>query len=157
MSLTEIAVKGGSVRSVLALVLGVVALAACSGESGESGASDEPSVVVRLVIPDGNIREPGAGCSGAAAFRFAHPDAEYTLLDPSGATVSTGTLPQGIAEKAFTIDLGDDQRQPTACVMSLEVAGVSSVDGHSLVVADHSPVPIRPNPTLDDIPEAVLS
>lgn len=143
-------------RTIFLLVLSVVALTACSGEPGEA-AADEPSVTVRLVIPDGNIREPGATCGGASAFRFAHPDAEYTLLDPSGATVSTGTLPQGVAEKAFTIDLGDDQRQPTTCVMSVEVVGVSSVEDHSLVIADHSPVPIRPNPNLDDIPEAVLS
>ncbi|HEX6196706.1 MAG TPA: hypothetical protein VFZ37_12405 [Jiangellaceae bacterium] len=141
-------------RTILTLALSAVALTACAVEAEDS---DEPSVTVRLVIPDGNIREPGATCSGASAFRFAHPDAEYTLLDPSGTAVSVGTLPQGVAEKAFTIDLGDDQRQPTTCVMSLEVVGVGSVDGHSLVIADHFPVPIRPNPNLDDIPEAVLS
>lgn len=135
----------------------VVALAACAGDTGDHEPADEPSVTVRLVIPDGNIRVPGASCSGASAFRFAHPEAEFTVQDTSGTTVSSGRLPQGVAEKAFTIDLGDDQRQPTTCVMSLEVTGVSSVDGHSLVVGDHSPVPIKPNPSLDDQPEAVLS
>lgn len=144
-------------RVVVVAALCVVALTACAGEPGGDGDADEPSVTVRLVIPDGNIRQPGVSCSGASAFRFAHPEAEFAVQDPSGTTVSTGTLPQGVAEKAFTIDLGDDQRQPTACVMSVEIVGVSSVDGHSFVIADHSPVPIIPNPTLDDIPEAVLS
>lgn len=144
-------------RTTVALVLSVVALTACADEPGEPAEADEPSVTVRLVIPDGNIREPGVSCSGASAFRFAHPEAEFTVQDSSGTTVFTGTLPPGAAEKAFTIDLGDDQRQPTVCVMSVEVVGVNSVDDHSLVIADHSPVPIEPNPTLDGIPEAVLS
>lgn len=138
-------------------MLCAVALSACAEESGQQGEADESSLTLRLVIPDGNIREPGVSCSGASAFRFAHPEAEFTVQDSSGTPVSTGTLPQGIAERAFTIDLGDDQRQPTVCVMSVEVAGVTSMDGHSLVIADHSPVPIRPNPSLDGIPEAVLS
>lgn len=142
-------------RTVVVMALCAVALAACA-DSSESRA-DEPALTVRLVIPDFNIREPGVECSGASGFRFAHPEAEFTVQDPSGTTVSTGTLPQGVAERAFTVDLGDEQRQPTVCVMSVEIAGVGSVDGHSIVIADHSPVSIVPNPTLDDIPEAVLS
>lgn len=144
-------------RLVVVTALCVAVFAACASEPDEPDTADDPSVTVRLVIPDGNIRVPGVSCSGASPFRFAHPEAEFAVLDPSGETVSTGTLPQGVAEKALTIDLGDDQRQQTVCVMSVEVAGVSSLDGHSLAVADHSPVPIRPNPNLDDVPEVVLS
>lgn len=144
-------------RKVMVAALCVVGLAACADGPGDSASVDESSVTIRLVIPDGHIREPGVTCSGASAFRFAHPEAEFTVQNSSGTAVFTGTLPQGVAEKAFTIDLGDGQRQPTACVMNVEVAGVDSVDGHSVVIADHSPVPIKPNPTLDDIPEAVLS
>jgi hypothetical protein len=126
---------------------------------GGCGDDAEPAVdtglMLRLVIPDANIREPDVPCSGARAFRFAHPEAAYAIEDPSGQQVAAGTLPDGRAEKAFNIDLGED-RQPTVCVMMVDVQGVESLDGHALAIGDRTPVPIEPNRNLDDIPEVVL-
>lgn len=130
-----------------------VALTAC-GADGDAG-DDAGGVALRLVIPDTNIRQPDVPCSGAQAFRFAHPGAPYTVHDPDGRSVASGELPEGVAVKAFTFDMGDE-RQPTVCVMTLEITGVESLDEHTLVIGDRRPVPIRPNPNLDDVPEAVL-
>jgi len=147
---------GGSLRIVGTLVLSALALVACASGSEDVEPAADPATTVRLVIPDANLREPGVSCSGASPFRFAHPEAGFVVTSPSGTTVFTGKLPQGIAEKALTIDLGD-QRQHTVCVMRLEMPGVDSVDGHSIVIDDRSPVPIVPNPNLDGALEAVLS
>jgi hypothetical protein len=127
------------------------ALAGCGGQP-----ADEDSVVaLRVVIPDENIREPGTPCSGAHGFRFAHAQAPYAVQDATGNEVAAGVLPEGNAEKAFTLDLGE-ARQPTVCVMMVDVPGVETLDGHWLVIDDRSPVPIEPNPDLDGIPEVVL-
>jgi hypothetical protein len=64
-------------------------------------------------------------------------------------------LPEGVAEQAFTFDMGD-ARQPTVCIMMLTLAGVDSVENHTLVIGDRQPLPIRPNRNLDDVPEVVL-
>jgi hypothetical protein len=40
--------------------------------------------------------------------------------------------------------------------MMVEVPGVGTLDGHSLVIDDRSPLPITPNPSLDGVPEVVL-
>lgn len=124
---------------------------------GNSQAGAEaPGVTVRLVIADGNIRAPDVTCSGAGPFRFAHAEAPYVIQDASGGPVASGVLPQGRAEQAWSLDLGDG-RQPTVCVMMIDVPGMDAVDGHFLVIGDHQPKPIVPNPNLDDVPEVVLS
>jgi hypothetical protein len=133
----------------------VAALLTVTGCADGSTASDEDGLLLRLVIPDANIREPDVPCSGASAFRFAHPQAPFTVEDADGQEVASGTLPEGTAEKAFNVDLGDE-RQPTVCVMMLDVSGVETLDDHYLVIDDRSPIPIRPNPSLDDMPEVVL-
>lgn len=135
---------------VLAACLGVAGLpAACSGTAASS-----ETQAVRLVVPDANIREPSDPCSGARAFRYAHPEAAYEVV-ADGDVLAAGALPEGQAEKAFSIDLGSD-RQPTVCVMSLEIPASVDLAGAELMIGDHGPVPIEPNPALDDVPEAVL-
>ena len=126
-------------------------LAACSGVAG-TGTGDTQAL--RLVVPDANIREPSDPCSGARAFRYAHPEAAYEVV-ADGDVLAAGALPEGQAEKAFSIDLGSE-RQPTVCVMSLEVPASVDLAGAELMIGDHGPVPIKPNPTFDDAPEAVL-
>jgi hypothetical protein len=138
-----------------AWLIAVAALVSLAGCAGSSQASDDASVTLRLVIPDSNIREPDVPCSGASGFRFAHPEALFTIEDADGDEVASGTLPEGKAEKAFNIDLGDE-RQPTVCVMMVDVQGVETLDDHFFVIEDRSPVPIKPNPSLDGIPEVVL-
>jgi hypothetical protein len=133
-------------------LLGLVA--ACGGE--QDGDEDPEHVTVRLVIADLSLRQPDVACSGAGPFRFAHPEARYVVEDSSGKPVASGVLPQGRAEQAWAVDLGD-RRQPTVCVMMIDVSGLVSVDGHSLVIGDWKPKPIEPNPSLDDVPEVVLS
>jgi hypothetical protein len=139
----------------LRTAVAVAAIGLLAGCGGGAEPSDEDGVALRVVIPDANIREPGSPCSGADGFRFAHAQAPYTVQDATGGEVAAGTLPEGSAEKAFTLDLGE-ARQPTVCVMMVEVPGVDTLDGHSLVIDGRSPVAIERNPSLDGIPEVVL-
>lgn len=136
-------------------LVAVAALLAVTGCADSSEASDEEGLTLRLVIPDANIREPDVPCSGASGFRYAHPEARFAIQDADGEDVAFGALPEGTAEKAFNIDLGDE-RQPTVCVMMLDIPDVETLDDHYLVIDERSPVPIRSNPSLDDIPEVVL-
>lgn len=149
------------VRAVVFVALSATMLTACTSGTGEpddeaAGASPEPSATIRLVIPDGNIRQPDVSCTGARPFRFAHPQAPYVVENPAGEPVASGELPQGRAEPAWSMDMGDE-RQPTACVMMIDISGLESVDGHALVIGDQEPEPVLPNPNLDGIPEVVLS
>jgi hypothetical protein len=147
---------GARIRVAAAVASGVAVLIACSGnDEADPVAAATGGVALRLVIPDATMRELEVPCSGARAFRFAHPQAPYTIEDPDGQAVAEGALPEGRAEKAFNVDLGDG-RQPTVCVMSLEVAGVDSLDGHSLVIGERAPLPISRNRNLGDIAEVVL-
>jgi hypothetical protein len=143
-----------SVRRCGAVLIAAAALI-LTGCADSSEAADEADLTLRLVIPDGNIREPGATCSGARAFRFAHPQTPYVIQDADGTEVASGTLPDGVAETTLDEDLGDI-RQPTVCVMTLEIPGVESLEGHSLVIDDRSPSPIAINPDLEDTVEVVL-
>lgn len=138
---------------LLTLAVAATALGGCAS-SAESD-TPEDSVKVRLVIPDGNIRPPDVPCAGANAFRYAHPEASYVIQDADGRTVASGSLPQGTSEKAWNLDLGD-RRQPTICVMMLDVAGVDSVEHATLSIDGRPPKPIRPNRNMDDIPEVDL-
>ncbi|WP_454859874.1 hypothetical protein [Promicromonospora soli] len=125
-------------------------LAACSGAPATGANTQE----VRLVVPDANIREPSDPCSGARAFRYAHPEAAYEVRS-GGDVLAAGALPEGRAEKAFSLDLGS-ARQPTICVMSLDVPASVDLADAELMIGEHGPVPILPNPAFDDAPEAVL-
>jgi hypothetical protein len=138
-----------------ALAAAVAAAGLLTGCGGDAAASVEEAVTLRVVVPDANIREPGVPCSGARGFRYAHPQAPYWVQDAAGERVAAGVLPEGRAEKAFTIDLGE-RRQPTVCVMMVEVTGVATLDGLSLVIDDRAPLPITPNQNLAGVPEVVL-
>jgi len=140
--------KGGVALTAGLCLAGL--LTACSG----GGAGAEDTQAVRLVVPDANIREPSDPCSGARAFRYAHPEAAYEVLS-GGDVLAAGALPEGRAEKAFSLDLGSE-RQPTVCVMSLEVPASVDLADAELMIGEHGPVPILPNPAFDDTPEAVL-
>lgn len=137
--------------AVAAAAVALGLLAGCGGDAAPA----EAGVTLRVVIPDASIREPDAPCSGGRGFQFAHAQARYAVLDAAGQEVASGVLPEGRAEQAFTVDLGV-ARQPTVCVMLADVPGVTTLDGHSLVIDDRSPVPITPNPNLAGVPEVVL-
>lgn len=143
--LARAAALGGVVLAVC--LTGV--LAACSG----TGANTETQAL-RLVVPDANIRTPSDPCSGARAFRYAHPEAAYEVV-AGDVVLAAGALPEGRAEKAFSIDLGSE-RQPTVCVMSLVVPASVDLADAELMIGEHGPVPIVLNPAFDDAPEAVL-
>ncbi|WP_369369688.1 hypothetical protein AB1046_12795 [Promicromonospora sp. Populi] len=134
----------------LAVGLGLAGLlTGCSGVA--AGAETQ---TLRLVVPDANIRTPSDPCSGARAFRYAHPEAAYEVV-AGDVVLAAGALPEGRAEKAFSIDLGSE-RQPTVCVMSLVVPASVDLADAELMIGEHGPVPIVPNPAFDDAPEAVL-
>lgn len=151
--------RPGPAASIAAVAVAVIGLlAGCGGQAAPAAADGTAAaggVGLRLVIPDANIREPDSPCSGARGFRFAHPQAPYSVQDATGREVASGVLPEGTAEEASTIDFGE-ARQPTVCVMVVEVPGIEALDGHSLVIDGRSPVPIRPNSSLDGMPEVVL-
>jgi hypothetical protein len=136
-----------------ALAMAFAMLGGCS--DAQPGAAS-PGLTVRLVIPDGNIRPPDVPCTGAGGFRYAHPEAPYVIENAAGRVVASGSLPQGTSEPAWNIDLGD-RRQPTICVMMLEVPGLTSIDRYRLAIDGRPAKPIRPNRNLDNIPEVMLS
>jgi hypothetical protein len=150
-------VRSAGLAAVAAVVAVPVLAGACATTRSEADVGAGAGVVVRLVIADMSIREPDVTCSGAGPYRFAHPEAPYTVHDPSGEQVASGTLPQGTAERAWNVDLGDTSREPTNCVMMIDIPELETVEGHSLVIDSRSPMPMVPNPNLDDIPEVVLS
>lgn len=135
---------------------GILLFAGCLVADTNSGQAAPAGIAIRLVIADGNIREPGVSCEGAGAYRFAHPEAPFVIADATGTPVATGTLPLGAAEPAWGLDLGD-RRQPTVCVMLLDVPRLRSVDGLSLVIEGRNPKPITRNANLGDAPEVLLS
>jgi hypothetical protein len=135
---------------------GVLLFTGCLVADSNSGPVEPAGITIRLVIADGNIREPDVSCEGAGAYRFAHPEAPFVIADATGRAVATGTLPLGAAEPAWGVDLGD-RRQPTVCVMLIGVPGLHSVDGLSLVIDGGHPKPITLNPNLGDAPEVLLS
>jgi hypothetical protein len=135
------------------LAIAVLGLTGCGAADGDS--TSEPAVTLRLVIADGNVRPPDVPCTGAGGSRYAHPEAPYVVRDASGRVVASGELPQGRSEAAWNLDLGE-RRQPTLCVMMVDVSGLESVAGHTFAVNGRPPDPIRPNVNLDDVPEVVL-
>lgn len=139
-------------------VLTAVALlvSGCSNADAEDTEAEPTGISIRLVIADGNIREPEVPCQGAGAFRYAHPEAPFVVEDAAGQEVASGSLPQGVSEPAWTLDLGD-RRQVTVCVMEIALPGVDTVEDSSLVIDGQAPKPIEPNPNRDDMPEVVLS
>ncbi|HEX6358402.1 hypothetical protein [Actinophytocola sp.] len=113
-------------------------LAGCAGDASDSS-------TLRLLVLDGNLRRLGDPCNGAGPFRYAHADAGYVVQDRDGVEVFRGELPNGTAEKMMDVEFREGLRQPTMCVMTLHVDGLTKPDGHELVIDRHDGVPIEPN------------
>lgn len=145
-----------------ALLLGVVALGAtlASGCTGDSEPPAEPTKtqLVRLTIPDWSLRPPGTSCAGAGPYRFAHAEAPYVIQDGYGREVARGALPSGISEKAVGIEFNSNvRREPTLCVMLLEVEAAEQVEGHLLVLDGRPGVPIKRSETAEVAGEVMVS
>jgi hypothetical protein len=123
-------------RAAGLLTLGLL-LGGCAGDSSGS--------TLRLLVLDGNLRQLGDPCNGAGPFRYAHADAGYVIEDRDGAEVFAGELPNGTAEKMMDVDFREGMRQPTMCVMTLHVKGLTKPDGHEFVIDRREGIPIEPN------------
>jgi hypothetical protein len=147
-------------RAVLATAVVLpVLMAGCSGsgsdDAGTSG-SDEAGVV-RVLIPDGNLRRLGEPCNGAGAFRSVHAEASFTVEDGDGVEVARGELPSGTAEQMMDVSFREGMRQPTMCVMDVDVEGLTSADGQKFVVGDGFEVAIEPSEDTELIGEVLIS
>ncbi|MEU2615227.1 hypothetical protein ABZ570_27145 [Micromonospora sp. NPDC007271] len=132
------------------------------GATIAGGCSDPPTApvktqVIRLTVPDWNLRPPGTSCAGAGPYRFAHPEAPYVIEDGNGREIARGTLPTGTSEKAMDVDFSKVRREPTLCVMLLKVKAVEQVEGHVLVLEDRPAVPIKKSDAPDIAGEVVVS
>lgn len=128
----------------LTAALAVAVVAGCS-DAGETGSDSGP--VVRVLIADGNLRSLGEPCNGAGAFRSVHAEAGFVIENADGVEVAHGVLPGGTAEKLMDVDFREGMRQPTICVMEVEVDGLTTAEGHQFVVGDGFSAPIE---TTDD-------
>jgi hypothetical protein len=123
-------------RLGLAVCLAAILLAApaCAGDDdggggGEAGGDER---VIRLVIPDNNIRVEGDECAGARPFEYLHASAPYTLESADGEVLVEGELPAGHAENA---EPGTDwgvEEIPTVCVMRLAFEDVPEAETYVL-------------------------
>ncbi|WP_162605708.1 hypothetical protein [Jiangella aurantiaca] len=148
--------RGRTALAVAAVI--PVLLAGCGGSSDDSSSGgSEESGVVRVLIPDGNLRRLGEPCNGAGAFRSIHAEAAFTIEDGDGVEVARGELPNGTAEKMMDVSFREGMRQPTMCVMEVEVEGLTSVDGQRFVVGDGFAVPIEPSEDAGLIGEVLIS
>ncbi|WP_160312790.1 hypothetical protein [Jiangella alkaliphila] len=142
---------------VLAVVLPML-LAGCAGSSNDGGAGSGGDVgVVRVLIPDGNLRRLGEPCNGAGAFRSVHAEATFTVEDGDGVEVARGELPGGTAEQMMDVSFREGMRQPTMCVMDVDVEGLTSPDGYEFVVGDGFTAPIEPSDDTELIGEVLIS
>ncbi|WP_146605237.1 hypothetical protein [Jiangella anatolica] len=148
-----------AVRSGAALAVAMVSvtLAGCSGSSGTTESSDADAGVVRVLIPDGNLRRLGEPCNGAGAFRSIHAEATFTVEDGDGVEVARGELPGGTAEKMMDVSFREGMRQPTMCVMEVQVEGLTSPDGYEFVVGDGFAAPIEAAEDAGLIGEVLIS
>ncbi len=130
-------------RPGLAVCLAAILLAApaCAGDDdgggGEAGGDER---VIRLVIPDNNIRVEGAECAGARPFEDLHASAPYTLESADGEVLVEGELPAGHAENA---EPGTDwgvEEIPTVCVMRLEFEDVPASETYVLRLPEAEPI-----------------
>jgi hypothetical protein len=130
-------------RPGLAVCLAAILLAApaCAGDDGDGAGEaggDEP--VIRLVIPDNNIRVEGAECAGARPFEYLHASAPYTLESADGEVLVEGELPAGHAENA---EPGTDwgvEEIPTVCVMRLALGDVAEAETYVLRLPEGEPL-----------------
>jgi hypothetical protein len=128
-----------------ALAAGLAALfllapAACGGDDvgGGEGSGDER--VIRLVIPDNNIRVEGAECAGARPFEYLHASAPYTLESADGEVLVEGELPAGHAENAEPGTDWGTEEIPTVCVMRLTLDDVPDAESYVLRLPEGTPL-----------------
>jgi hypothetical protein len=128
-------------RRGLAVCLTAVLLAAPACAGGEDDAANEGGErVIRLVIPDNNIRVEGAECAGARPFEYLHASAPYTLESADGDVLVEGELPAGHAENA---EPGTDwgvEEIPTVCVMRLAFGDVAESETYVLRLPEGEPL-----------------
>ncbi|MEU8263043.1 hypothetical protein AB0C02_20730 [Micromonospora sp. NPDC048999] len=141
-----------------ALLLGMAMLTATSA----GGCSDPPAApaktqVIRLTVPDWNLRPPGTSCAGAGPYRFAHAEAPFVIRDGDGREIARGTLPTGTSEKAMDVDFSKVKREPTLCVMLLKVETAEHVEGQVLVLPDRPAVSIQKSDSAEFAGEVVVS
>ena len=124
----------------LAAVL-LLAAPACAGDDdsggGEAGGDER---VIRLVIPDNNIRVEGAECAGARPFEYLHASVPYALESADGEVLVEGELPAGHAENA---EPGTDwgvEEIPTVCVMRLALGDVPDAEAYVLRLPEGDPL-----------------
>jgi hypothetical protein len=129
-------------RPALAVCLAAILLAApaCAGEDDGGGEAGGEERVIRLVIPDNNIRVEGAECAGARPFEYLHASAPYTLESADGEVLVEGELPAGQAENA---EPGTDwgvEEIPTVCVMRLAFEDVPESETYVLRLPEGAPL-----------------
>jgi hypothetical protein len=120
----------------------LVASAACAGddEGGGSGETRADERVIRLVIPDNNIRVEGAECAGARPFEYIHAGTPYSLESADGEVLVDGELPAGRAENAQPgVDWGVEEI-PTVCVMRLTLTDVPEAPSYRLQLPEGDPL-----------------
>jgi hypothetical protein len=129
-------------RTRLAVCLAAILLAApaCAGEDEGGAGEGGGERVIRLVIPDNNIRVEGAECAGARPFEYLHATAPYTLEAADGEVLIEGELPPGHAENA---EPGTDwgvEEIPTVCVMRLALDDVPEAESYVLRLPEGEPL-----------------
>ena len=132
-------------RAGLAVCLAATLLAApaCAGDDGGGGEGGGDERVVRLVIPDNNIRVEGAECAGARPFEYLHANATYTLESGGGEVFVEDELPAGRAENA---EPGTDwgvEEIPTVCVMRLTFSDVPEAETYLLRLPEGEPIELE--------------
>ena len=120
----------------------LVAAPACAGGGDDDGGGEAggDERVIRLVIPDNNIRVEGAECAGARPFEYLHASAPYTLESAGGEVLVEGELPPGHAENA---EPGTDwgvEEIPTVCVMRLAFEDVAAAETYLLRLPEGEPL-----------------
>jgi hypothetical protein len=119
----------------------LLAAPACAGDDdGAAGEAGGDERVIRLVIPDNNIRVEGAECAGARPFEYLHASAPYTLESGDGEVFVEGELPAGHAENAEPGTDWGAEEIPTVCVMRLTLADVPEADAYVLRLPEGPPI-----------------
>ncbi|MDA0181009.1 hypothetical protein OJ997_11940 [Solirubrobacter phytolaccae] len=108
-------------------------LTGCGGEKP----SWPQGLVLRVVAPDGVLRELGEPCAGGQPFLYAHATAEFTLADASGKILEEDVLPEGEATALLNHDPGVD-RVPTNCTFRVRV-DVEASGRYTLRLGDSAP------------------
>lgn len=143
---------------LLAAMVGMVVIG-CSDTPDESpgGGDGGSGTVLRVVIPDGNIRPEGAECDGARPYRDIHQGVGYSVESGDGTVLVDGELPVGHAENADpSIDWEDLERIPTVCIMELAVGELPEHPEYGLRIADDDPIPFASDDVAQGTPIVLI-